>query len=366
MRFHVVGLASTQTTVEYLTCAYTQKVRNFCKMMMARGHEVFLYSGDQNDTPCTEHIVCISEASRAAACNGHFHNTDHSPNAPHWMEFNARAIGAMGERMRKKDFLCVIFGMAQKPIADALGGVLKTVEYGVGYHYTFAEHRCFESYAWMHTVYGAENKPYQTGGAASDRDGIYFDEVINGYIDPDQFELAPKKSDFLLYLGRMIDRKGTIEAVEIAKATGRRLIGAGPGTAPQGMHHVGEIDWRKRRRLLSRAYAVLMPTRYIEPFGNVAIEAMASGTPVITTDWGAFTETVVQGVTGYRCRSLQEYVDAVASVDLLCPAAIRQHALSRYSMDVIGYQYEAYFKRLHSLWGGGYYELRTEEIADVN
>lgn len=353
MRFHVVGLASTQTTIEYLTCAYTQKVRNFCKMMMSRGHEVFLYSGEQNDAPCTEHMVCISEASRAAACDGHFHNTKHSPDAPHWMKFNGCAIEHMRSRARTGDFLCIIFGLAQKPIADALGGVLKTVEYGVGYHHTFAEHRVFESYAWMHTRYGAEN-------GNSDRDGIFFDDVIHGYIDPDQFALADKKADYLLYLGRMIDRKGVLEAVEIAKATGRELIGAGPGTAPSGMKHVGEVGCAARRTLLSLAHAVLMPTRYIEPFGNVAIEAMASGTPVITTDWGAFTETVWQGVTGYRCRSLQQYVDAVAMCgpEFMNPAAIRQHALSLYSMDVIGGQYEAYFKRLQSLWGKGYYELR--------
>lgn len=360
MRFHVVGLASTQTTIEYLTCAYTQKARNFCKMMMDRGHEVFLYSGEQNDAPCTQHFECISEGARAAGCgNGHFHNADHTPDAPHWMEFNTRAIAHMRALARKGDFLCIIFGMAQKPIADAMQHVLLPVEYGVGYHYTFASHRVFESYAWMHTVYGSENKPYTAGGAGSDRNGVFFDEVINGYIDPSQFELGTK-SDYLLYLGRMIERKGVLEAVEIAQATGRRLIGAGPGTAPKGMQHVGEVGWAMRRDLLSQAHAVLMPTKYIEPFGNVAIEAMASGTPVISTDWGAFTETVIPGVTGYRCRSLQQYVDAVAMCgpEFMRPEDIRRHALWNYSMDVIGHKYERYFERLSTLWGGGYYQLR--------
>lgn len=362
MRFHVVGLASTQTTVDYLTCAYTQKARNFCKMMMTRGHEVFLYSGDQNDVPCTQHFVCIDETTRAASCNGHFHNTEHSPNAPHWMEFNARAVKHMRPHARKGDFLCIIFGMAQKPIADATEDLLLAVEYGVGYHYTFTQRRAFESYAWMHTVYGAENKPFVAGGAGSDRDGINFDCVINGYIDPSQFCLSECKEDYLLYLGRMIDRKGVIEAVEIAQATGRRLIGAGPGTAPKGMEHVGEVGWIERRKLLANAYAVLMPTRYIEPFGNVAIEAMASGTPVISTDWGAFTETIVQGVTGYRCRVLQEYVDAVAMCgpEYMKPANIRSNALARFSMDKIGCEYEWYFERLSTLWGKGYYQLRGE------
>lgn len=352
MRFHVIGLASTQTTIEYLTCAYTQKVRNFCKMMVLRGHEVFLYSGEFNDAPCTKHLVCISEKARAAACDGHFHNTKHAPDAPHWMEFNARAIGHMRSLAETGDFLCIIFGMAQKPIADEFDSLLLPVEYGVGYHYTFAKQRVFESYAWMHTVYGAEK-------GSSDRDGIFFDDVIHGYIDPTQFEVSLPKEDYLLYLGRMIERKGILEAVEIAQATGRKLIGAGPGVAPKGMEHVGEVDWFQRKRLLSRAHAVLMPTRYIEPFGNVAIEAMASGTPVITTDWGAFTETVVHGVTGFRCRSLQQYVDAVnACSKLQHPCGIRDYALRNFSMDVIGDKYVAYFERLQTLWGAGYYQLR--------
>ncbi len=59
MRFHVVNLPHTQTTKEFLPCAYTQKVRNFCRMMMSLGHEVFLYGSEENDAPCTEFITCI-------------------------------------------------------------------------------------------------------------------------------------------------------------------------------------------------------------------------------------------------------------------------------------------------------------------
>lgn len=358
MRFHVIGLAHTQTTVEYTSCAYTQKVRNFCRMMHKRGHEVYLYSGDQNDAPCTEHIPCITESQRADSCKGkHFHHAPHDPKAAHWITFNGNAIEALGSRARKGDFLCIIFGFAQKPIADAVR-ILKPVEYGIGYHATFAQHRVFESYAWMHSVYAADKR-------TSDRDGIWFDGVVSPYIDPDQFALAEKKRDYLFYMGRMIDRKGVKIAVEIAQATGRRLIGAGPGTAPKGMHHIGEIGVEKRARTLARAHAVLMPTVYIEPGGNVAIEAMASGTPVITTDWGVFTETVVEGVTGFRCRTLQEFVDAVNNAGSLDPHTMRQYAVNRFGLDVIGAEYERYFKRLSTLWGKGWYELRKEEQANV-
>lgn len=356
MRFHVVGLAHTQTTSAFTSCAYTQKVRGFCRMMRARGHEVFLYSGDQNDASCTEHIPCFTEAERSASCNGHYHNAQHDPRAPHWVNFNANVITALGSRARKGDFLCIIFGYAQKPIADAVP-LLKAVEYGIGYHHTFAQHRVFESYAWMHSVYAAEK--------TSDRDGIWFDDVVHPFFNPRDFRVSHEKEDYLLYMGRMIDRKGVNIAVEIAQACGRRLIGAGPGTPPKGMEYVGEVGVEERARLLARAHAVLMPTVYIEPGGNVAIEAMASGTPVITTDWGVFTETVKPGRTGFRCRTLQEFVDAVRNVgELDRPHAIRTYAISKFSLDVIGAEYERYFKRLSTLWGNGWYERRKEELTN--
>ena len=66
MRFHVCALPHTNTTKEYLACAYTAKVINFCRMMKERGHSVFLYAGETNEAMCDEHITVVSEAERKA------------------------------------------------------------------------------------------------------------------------------------------------------------------------------------------------------------------------------------------------------------------------------------------------------------
>ena len=61
MRFHVASLPHTQTTRAYETCAFTANVRKFADMMYARGHEVYLYAGEENEAACTEFIPCISK-----------------------------------------------------------------------------------------------------------------------------------------------------------------------------------------------------------------------------------------------------------------------------------------------------------------
>jgi glycosyltransferase involved in cell wall biosynthesis len=106
---------------------------------------------------------------------------------------------------------------------------------------------------------------------------------------------------------------------------------------------------------MANATAVFVPTIYVEPFGNVAVEAMACGTPVITSDWGAFTETVIQGKTGFRCRTFAQFLDAMEDVKQLDPHVIRAHALSNYSLEAVALKYDEYFRRLMTLWGEGWY-----------
>jgi len=384
MRFHVAALPHTHVTDAFSACAFTMKVKNFCRMMIERGHEVALYAGEQNVAPVTEHVVCIDEAYRAAHVGaGHYTEAPWEPMSPAWTIFLANAIDGIRARAGQRDFICLIGGYAQKAISDAFPAHL-CVEIGVGYGGCFLPFKVFESYAWMHTVYGARsmNNPCAA-------DGTWFDAVIPGYLDPTEFpdssqiyrdtrfdgcgpgvtgtypagrEPVPspprlEREGYFLFIGRLIDRKGYATAQEVCQRLGKRLILAGPGEQHGYGEFVGVVGPEERGRLMAGATAVFAPTVYVEPFGNVAIEAMACGTPVITTDWGAFTETNIHGVTGYRCRSLAEFMDAAQKVGELDRRTIRQHAVDHYSLDVIGAQYERYFERLSTLWGEGWYQL---------
>lgn len=351
MRMHVVALPHTHTTQAYSACAYTQKVIGFCRMMQGLGHAVFLYAGAENEAPCDEHVVCLSEDERRTSLAGQpYLNASFDAALPHWQAFNGRAIAGIRARAEPRDFVCVIGGVAHKPIADALPELM-TVEFGIGYGGSFSRWRIWESYAWMHTCYGAA-RPGDPHGI----DGQWFDAVIPGYLDVEAFPFRTVKDDYYLFCGRMIARKGAHIAADLCRRAGVRLVLAGEGPeVPSYGEHVGLVGPEERNRLMAGAKALIMPTTYIEPFGNVAIEAMACGTPVICTDWGAFTETVVDGVTGFRCRTLAEFRAALDDVTRLDPIAIRAHVARHYDLSVVAKLYERHFRRLAQLWDEGWY-----------
>jgi glycosyltransferase involved in cell wall biosynthesis len=347
MRFHVVSLPHTHTTPAFAACAFTQKVTRFCQMMKGLGHAVILYAGEQNEAPCDEHVPCISERRRAEMV-GSRHYTEADWSHPAWAGFNANVIGQMHERIQPQDFICLIGGRAHQPIADAFPNHL-SVEFGIGYSGTFAKYRVFESYAWMHMVYGA------AAGSADRADGHWFDEVIPNQVDEALFPAGAGDGDYLLYVGRLIDRKGYRIAQEVAERLGKRLMLAGPGEPLGYGEFVGEVGPERRAELMGGAIALFAPTVYVEPFGTVTIEAMACGTPVITTDWGAFTETVLPGVDGFRCRMFSEFCDAVWKAVQLDRSKIRERALARFAMPVVAERYQRYFARLATLHGAGWY-----------
>lgn len=317
MRFHLPALPGP---LDDSCCAYTQKVVKFKAMMEPRGHEVFIYEAPG------EALEFVPEL---------------------WAEANADQAARINENAQEGDYLGIIAGLCQQSLADAVP--LMAVEYGIGYGGTFAPYRVFESYAWMHTVYG-----HQQGTHSAD--GHFYDAVIPNYFDPADFPFSEDKGDYLLYLGRMIERKGVQVAAETAERAGVPLIYAGAGEdVPDYGEHIGPVGPKERGELLAGAKALIAPTLYVEPFGGCVAEAMLCGTPVITTDWGAFTETVAPGVTGYRCRPLAEFVAAVEKVDDLDNGLIRDYALSRFSLDAVAPQYETYFSRLNSLRGDGWY-----------
>lgn len=389
MRLHVVALPHTVTSKEYLCCAYTQKVLNFCRMMAAQpGFEVIHY-GAEGSQVCCEHVTIISAAEQAAHFGGHDWRRkgfaiEWDATRAYWTLCNGRAVAAIRERRQAGDMLCVIGGTCQQPISQALPD-LRCCEWGIGYAGVFAPFRVWESYAWMHCVLGQ--------GGAYKADGRFYDVVIPNSFPAEDFTLGAGDGGYALYIGRLIRRKGLEVAIEAAKAAGVPLKVAGQGgevrdgrlwydgtsMPADNLEYVGTVDVAQRNALMGRALAVLVPTLYVEPFGGVAVEAQLCGTPVITTDWGAFTETVQHGWTGFRCHTLGEFVWALRECALWGSSArypelsaggtgplclrrdeIRANALQHWSLDAVAPRYVRYFRRLADLDGRGWYTIRQE------
>ncbi len=367
-RFHVLGMPHCPTTREHSACAYTQKVFRFCKMMHRRGHTVYHYGVEGSDPPCTEHVTCLPymDQFKNHDWKRSYYPVDWGTELPYWVALNVCTAAAIERRKQPKDILCLIAGMSQKPVSDK-HPQLMAVEYGIGYYGTWAPYRCYESYAHMANCYGR---------ASTDPDGRFYDAVIPNYFDVEDFPPIDKPSrDYVLFVGRMIKRKGLEIAVRACERAGIGLVMAGQGAwikhaeetkdellctddgqsyPTKGLEYVGHIDPKRRAELMSNALCLMAPTLYLEPFGGVAVEAQLCGTPVITTDWGAFPETCVQGKTGYRCHTLQEFTDAIEKCKMLDREAIRARAVGLYSLDVVGQMYDNYFARLQTLWGKGW------------
>jgi glycosyltransferase involved in cell wall biosynthesis len=364
MRFHILSLVHTQLTKEYISCAYTTKARRFCDMMTSLGHETYVYAGEECEADVTELVTIYSKAKQTKWFGKFDYHTGFfpltwDPNDRHWKESNYATIREIEKRLQPDDIICVIAGECQKQVAEAFPNN-PVVEYGIGYRGSFANFRVFESYAHMHWVYG---------DLLHSDNGRHYDCVIPNYFDPSEFTSDLEREDYYVFLGRFIARKGVEIAAKATEKLGAKLIMAGQGCTQRGnsfigsdiviqgdhISHIGHVDVEQKAILLGKAKACFMPTTYLEPFGGVAVEALLSGTPVIASDFGAFTEIVRPGIDGYRFRTIGEAA-RFASDDILAalPTAseIAANTAQRYSTEVIKHKYDAYFEQVLGAFRG--------------
>lgn len=258
---------------------------------------------------------------------------------------------AILERQEPGDVLAIIGGVCQSPLVGSLDDIWP-VEFGIGYPGSFAPFRIFESYAWMNATYGRE------ADTLGHMNPPFYDAVIPGYFDTSEFQTEREDMGYLLYVGRLIERKGIAVAVAVARKLGMTLLLAGEGDyRPEYelAEYLGVVSIQRRNELMAGATALIAPTIYSEPFGNIVPEAHLNGCPTVTTDFGAFPETNLHGVTGFRARTLGEFCDAINRCSTLDSAQIRQFAQANYSYEAIRPKYRAYFDQLLTLTEEGWF-----------
>ncbi len=183
----------------------------------------------------------------------------------------------------------------------------------------------------------------------------------------------------------MAPEKGIVEAIDIATATGRPLriaAKAGPTAterdyfenvfeparkaAGSGVEFLGELEGPERDQLFAESYASLMPGSWPEPFGLVAIEALACGTPIVARRVGGLPEIIRDGVDGFFGDDLAQlafHVEHVADLDRL---AIRASVLERFSAGRMTDGYEAVYREMLGQADGEIGESETDRCADTS
>jgi FkbM family methyltransferase len=375
IRCHLLGTFNAPNTLkdDGIGNAFGTKVVNMAKILKKLGHYIIFYGVEGSEVECDE-FVQVSTKEILEKTYGKWDKTkiykedygDYSHKV-----FNENTIREINKRKRVGDFLLLCHGTFHQEIANSVN-IPETIEIGIGHRSSFARFRIFESEFQRAWTYGREDHPSNNEfpGNRNRGDGNFYDCVIPGFFNSDDFQYSEIKEDYFLYLGRVISKKGIFIAQQVCEKLGKRLIVAGFGYDKSAnpydakafdkflklpnVEYIGFAGKEDRKRLMAGAKALFVPTLYMEPFGYVTIEANLSGTPVITTDFGAFPETVKQGITGFRCRNFKEFLEAVKNIDKIKPQDCREWGMN-YSLDKIAPMYKRYFTHILGLVGKGWY-----------
>ena len=184
---------------------------------------------------------------------------------------------------------------------------------------------------------------------------LRIDAVVPNGVDLARFHPRRKKSNYVFALGRICAEKGLHLAIDAAERAGVDLIIAGSVFGypehldyfdsmirPRLSSHIrfiGLVGGERKVNLMAGARALLVPSLAPETSSLVAMEALASGTPVVAFPNGALNEIVVPRQTGFLVNNAEEMADAIGEVGSLSPSVCRREAEERFSSTRMVAQY---------------------------
>ncbi len=183
---------------------------------------------------------------------------------------------------------------------------------------------------------------------ASTASGVPIAAVIHHGVGVADFPVGGGGGGYALFLGRMHPGKAPHVAAHIARRAGLPLRIAAKMREPEErayfdamvrpllggeVTYVGEVDRRTKLELLAGADCLLNPIAWPEPFGMVMIEALACGTPVLATPWGAAPEIVEDGAVGFVRSTEAGLVQAIGRVHEIDRATCRSHVEENFSVE---------------------------------
>jgi glycosyltransferase involved in cell wall biosynthesis len=197
---------------------------------------------------------------------------------------------------------------------------------------------------WFSTVSEFHARQLRSRGARRCR------AIPNG-MPMSSYTFQPRGGEGLFFIGRIEWEKGPDLAVSVARRLGLPLTLAGP-IIDRGffrreieplldgrVRYVGTVDHRRKNELFGRAACSVVPSRWDEPFGLVAIESMACGTPVVALARGGLPEVIDPGVTGYLAEDECELPALVTRALGLDRAGVWDRAAARFDMPRVANHY---------------------------
>jgi glycosyltransferase involved in cell wall biosynthesis len=208
---------------------------------------------------------------------------------------------------------------------------------------------------------GFENTPWEkmvgnTGQLKCDAKIVYLG------INLDNYKPEFKKEDFILYLNSYDYRKGITLTLDLAKSMGFNLIVAGSTQHPEhtetfrilkpimdsmpNVKYFTDITNEQKIELMQKAKALLFPSLFHQPFAIVVLEALACGTPVITTNMGAMPEMIEHGNTGFLCNNMNELSQSINSINTLSNTNCRMEAVKRFDRKIMAEEYIKLYEQI--------------------
>lgn len=195
---------------------------------------------------------------------------------------------------------------------------------------------------------------------ASTARAVKVTDVIHHGVDLDEYPVGPGGGGYAVFLGRMHAGKAPHVAARIARRAGIPLKIAAKMQEPEerayfdamvkpllggDVTYVGELGRRDKLDLLGGAECLVNPIAWPEPFGMVMIEALACGTPVVTTPFGAAPEIVEDGVVGFVRADESGLVKAIARVGEIDRDACRSRVAQHFSVAGMVKRHVAVYER---------------------
>ena len=319
MRLHVIANPLMPTLYRLSLDAHSLMILRFCKLFNKK-HEVYFYGCEVNDVECT-HMIKVIDSKKYVEHDINFYDpdlllrkiTDKEGEKKIYSIFEENTLKKIKKYYKKGDIICQIW-TKYKFNQDMIS--IDFMNFG---GYVSDSYVVFCGYPW-----------YNFQGNMNHENNIIKSRVISPWFNDDEIEYTGditkyciniRRYDCFLFLGRLNNYKGFDIYLRLADIFMNYMFYVAGGYTSydsknniitsgdkqydlnkyKNVRYLGILNNTNKYEILSKAEALICPSRYFEPFGLNAIEAHLCGTPVIASNIGGYTSTIKNNINGFLC-----------------------------------------------------------------